>query len=577
MRSARFAAVIGITVAAFGTLSLNSPGTAHALGPLTMATASALPTVGGGTADGGTEPRETVVSTGAHPGYYVISNVSSTATVWESNDGGKTDPWHITGAIANQTQPSIDVDIASMPAGSAHPGRLIAVELDFAVISFDISYSDDGGVNWTVSGTAPFNLNALPGGHLADQDRPWLATGPGDRAYLLFHNLASGTVTHNMYVETSTDDGANFAAPTPVTTPGTQAFTDLQCADSGGPTNLFVNPRDGRVYAVFGTRSAQPAGGGCAASITGPFEVNVVAATRVWVATAPVGGTTDPTQWQQSLAVDDLLTGQIVGMQLAPGALDSADNLFILYPESVTTYPNYDGAAIKYVHATQTDIVANPFGALGPAHQIWSATVTVAASGGAGHLLPHIVAGGPGEIDFAYFEGDEIAGATPATSANWFLVAGQTLDALDANPAITTLRVSYPGSPVQPQAAYGKETASQMMGACGTGPAAGVENGTICGRSTDVWGIALDAAGGLQVTWPSASAGNFGCSSTVTAPPPCTTWVTTQTDGPTIAPPGPGQNVPEAPVAVALTVIGGGAAMLGLAWSRRSRRRTSIA
>jgi len=563
MRSGRIAVAAGIAIAAFSALSVGASRVAvRATGPFTMGTAVSLPT-----SDGGTEPRETVVSTGAHPGYYVISNSGGTAFVWKSNDGGRTDPWHTTDAtgIANQTMPSIDVDLVSMPAGSTHPGRLIAVELDFGGINFRISYSDDGGATWIISGTAPFNLNTLPGGQLADQDRPWLATGPGDRAYLLFHNLASGTANHNMYVETSTDGGANFAAPTPVTSPGTQAYTDLQCADSGGPSNLFVNPRDGRVYAIFGTRSAL-VGGGCAASITGPFEVNVVAATRVWVATAPMSGTTDPTQWQQSLAVDDLASGKIVGMQLGPAALDTANNLYVVYPESVNVYPNYDGGAIKYVHATQADILANPYGALGPPNQVWSAPVPVAPSGAAGHLLPHIVAGGAGQIDMAYFEGVETG--PPATTAGWFLVTAQTLDALDAHPAIAYQTIKYPGTPVAQQPAYSGWTASQMMGACGTGPAAGVENGTVCARSTDVWAIALDSQGRLQVSWPSANAGQFGCGGTA-GKPPCTTWTTTQTDGPTIG--GlPGNGIPEAPIGPAiLAVVGAAAIAVGI------RRRRS--
>jgi hypothetical protein len=522
-----------------------------------MATATALPT-----SDGGTEPRETVVTAGAHPGYYTISNTGGTAFVWESNDGAT--GWHQTNTtgIANQTMPSIDVDIVSMPAGSTHPGRLVAVELDFGGINFRISYSDDGGATWTVSGTAPLNTNNAPGGQLADQDRPWLATGPGDRAYLLFHNLASGTVTHNMYVSTSTDEGADFGAPIPVTTPGTQAWTDLQCADSGGPSNVFVNPADGRVYAVFGTRSA-PAGGGCAASVTGSFEVNVVAATRVWVASAPAAGTADPTQWIQSLAVDDSTPGQIVGMQLGPAAIDSAGNVYVLYPESPNAYPNYDGAAIRYVHAKQADLIANPFGLSGPSAQAWSKPVTVAPQGGAGHLLPHLVAGGPGQIDMAYFEGVEIPGSTPATTAKWFLVTAQTLDALDPIPAIAYQTINYPGTPAAPKPAYSGYTASQMMGACGSGPAAGVENGTICARSTDVWGIALDAKGAFQVTWPAAPATTFGCSS------PCNdTFVTTQTGGPLI-PAGATVTVPESPLGAAALLAVAGATTAALMRRRR--------
>jgi hypothetical protein len=573
MKSARFAAALGVAVAGFGTLSLVSHGAVHGLGPFTMATAIGLPT-----SDGGTEPRETVVSTGPHPGYYVISNTGGTATVWESNDGGKTDPWHITGpiAIGNQTVPTIDVDIVSMPAGSTNPGRLIAIELDFGGVNFRTSYSDDGGVNWTVSTTtgSPVVTTAPSTTQLADQDRPWLATGPNDRAYLLFHNLASGVANHNMYVATSNDGGAHFDAPQPVTIPNTQAYLDLQCADSGGPSNLFVNPRDGRVYAVFGTRSSAVAGG-CGASVTGTLEVNVVAATRVWVATAPAASTETPGAWTQSLAVDDNTSGFIVGMQLAPAALDSADNLYVVYPESTHQYPNYDGAAIKFVHAPQNGalgIVANPYGLLGPANQVWSAPVTVdpPVAGAPGDLLPHVVAGGSGQIDVAYFHGQIIPNSSPAT-IGWYLVTAQSLDALDSTPVVSPpTPINYPGGPPAPVAAYSGWTASQMMGACNpSGPAAGVLNGLNCNRSTDVWGVALDSQGAFQVTWPGAPLGNFGCSS------PCNeTFVTTQTDGPTIGPPGPGPDVPEAPFGLPLIAIGGVVAAAAGVWSRR--RRASI-
>ena len=127
------------------------------------------------------------------------------------------------------------------------------------------------------------------------------------------HNLASGVLSHNMWVATSTDNGATFGPYVPITLPGQQAYEDLACADSGGPSNLFVNPRTGRVYAVFGTRSSTvAASGGCGASGTGSFEINVVAATRVWVASAAALDTADATKWTQSLAVDDDAAGNIV-------------------------------------------------------------------------------------------------------------------------------------------------------------------------------------------------------------------------------------------------------------------------
>jgi hypothetical protein len=49
-----------------------------------------------------------------------------------------------------------------------------------------------------------------------------------------------------------------------------------------------------------------------------------------------------------------------------------------------------------------------------------------------------------------------------------------------------------------------------MMGACGSGPAAGVKNGFVCGRSTDVWGIGIDNQCHLVVSWPVQSNGSGG-------------------------------------------------------------------
>ena len=453
--------------------------------------------------DGGTEPRVTVTPDGRR---WVVSNHNGTAVVYESTDGvhwskTATDP-------SDQQLPSIDVDIVS-----TRTGRLIAVELDFVAISLITSYSDDGGRTWTPTASFPL-APPLNGTQLADQDRPWLAVGPDDpgthqpRVYLLFHNLLSGAATHQMWVVTSTDGGATWGLPTPTTLPGSQAWLDLQCADSGGPSNIVVNQTTGQVYAVFGTRSSVL--GGCGASVTGPFEINVVAATRVWVATAPADGTTNAGQWTQSLAVDDSASNHIVGMQLAPGAVDKAGNVYVFYPESPNAYPDYDGAALRYVHAS-ADLSA------------WSAPVTVAPSGGAGHLLPHIVAGDPGKLDFAYFSGETQATGEPL----WYATAAQTLDGLSATPHIEETRLS-------PVATY-QWTGSHMMGACGSGPAAGVQNGFECSRSTDVWGIALDAQCRAVVTWPVQSNGSDGA--TPNAHDTEGTYVAVQTSGPALCTP----------------------------------------
>jgi hypothetical protein len=259
-----------------------------------------------------------------------------------------------------------------------------------------------------------------------------------------------------------------------VSTPGQQDYADLQCADSGGPSNIMVDQRTGRVYVVFGTRSSPV--GGCGGQ---PPEVNVVAANRVWVVSAPADSTATPGAWTPHLAVND--TGppaHIVGMQLAPGAVDAAGNVYVAYPESVHDYPDYDGAAIKVVHASANDL------------DHWSAPTVVAKPGGAGNVLPHIVAGAPGRIDVAWYHGVTVQDRKP----DWYSYAAQSLDALSAAPHWTRVRLSR-------VLAEHNQTASELMGACMQGPKATL-NGFRCSRSTDVNGIAIDSCGNLVVAWP---------------------------------------------------------------------------
>src|SRR4051812_20794464 len=167
------------------------------------------------------EPR---IAVGPDGKYWAVTNAddqTGTAWVYGSSDKGR----HFTkvpAPIAGQVGPTPDVDIVVLPSG-----RIIASELDDAGINFPTSYSDDGGKTWTQSVGAT---------QLADQDRQWFAHGPKDPktgqypVYLLYHNLASGQAQHNMFVSKSTDSGATFGVPVPITLPGeSDAYADLQC------------------------------------------------------------------------------------------------------------------------------------------------------------------------------------------------------------------------------------------------------------------------------------------------------------------------------------------------------------
>ena len=473
----------------------------------------------------GQEPR---IAVGRDDARYAITltgrgiNGGAKAVVYRSRDGGQT--WQKTETDIPQRAASIDVDVITLPSG-----RLIATELDYGGIDFPTAYSDDGGKTWTASRGSE---------ELADQDRQWLATGPlpkdaktGDQppVYLLFHNLASGVAQHNMFVAKSSDGGATFGPPVPVATPGSDAYLDLQCSDSGGPSNITVNPQTGRIYAFYTTRAAPSDNGdagGCGAPIFGqPIEFNIVNGTRVWVATSADGS---PGSWANSLAVDDAKSGQVVSMQLAYGALDNAGNVYVAYPESPHPYPNLEGAAIKLRWQTpDKDGLLSDKGWSPPATLV-PADPTDGIVGGAN--LVHLAAGDPGRVAVAYYYGAPVKGQ----STPYFSHILQSYDAQSPTPHVVDAQVSD-------VPAY-KWSTSEMMGLCAdskqAGPLQGVYAGLQCDRSTDVWGIALDASCRVMSTWTSwAAKGRDGTTDGLPNAAPGT-FVTTQTDGPGLCAPG---------------------------------------
>jgi len=426
-----------------------------------------------------TEPR---VAVGPNGTRWAVSNDSAfRAVVFSSRDGTA---WTATESVpSGQLIPSPDTDIVV-----TRTRRVIAAELEgLPDTHIVVSYSDDRGQSWrTSSGMVP-----------ADTDRPWLAVGPDDpathrpRVYVLFHNLLSGLATHNMFVQTSADNGASFGPLVPVTLPGSQAWLDLQCADSGGPSAIVVSPVDGRVYVSFGTRSA-PAGGGCGASITGGAAVNVVPPSRHWVLWSPDAS---PGSWRASLAVDDSARQLVVGAQGAGLAVDRAGNVYVAYPEG--TRPNtLSGSAVRYVWAR-------------PGLARWSSPVTVAAPSAGGHLLVNVAAGRPGRIMVSYMAGDGSGDRTL-----WYSTAAEVTGALSASARVSEVRLS------ERVAFVGG--ADDNEGRCASGPLGGIEGGLFCGRIPDVYGITVGRDGRASIAWPAASNAFAGGGS----------YVSTQTSGP---------------------------------------------
>jgi hypothetical protein len=381
------------------------------------------------------------------------------------------------GLPAGQTSATPDVDIVAMPTG-----RLLASELDDAGINFPTSWSDNRGKTWTASTGST---------QIADQDRQWFAHGPAlpgskqPRVYLLYHNLASGQAQHNMFVATSTDGGESFGVPVPITLPGSDAYTDLQCADSGGPSAIWVNQHDGTIYAEFTTRASPTPGGdigGCGTIATGqPFEFNIVAATRVWLAQSTDGGQT----WTNSLAVDDADSGQIVSMQVASGGLDRAGNVYVAYPEGPLgrVYPNYAGGGVKFKWARPAK----------SGNLKWSGAKTLvpASKAAPGNVLVHMQAGDPGRLMTQYWRGQARGNKKPV----WHMYASMTTNGLAKKPKVIEKRID--------RVPTDTGTASDLMGACTEGnPASGIVNGLACGRSPDVWGLTATHGCRAVSVWP---------------------------------------------------------------------------
>ena len=439
-------------------------------------------------AAGGTEPQVAVAPDGTR---YLITGANTTdgaksgLRIYRSSAGS--DRWAPTaGQMVGSREPGPDVAITV-----ASTGRIVALEEDSAALSLVTNYSDDGGRTWQQSSGME---------QLADQDRPWLAAGPHGLVYLLFHNGFSSNATHNMYIETSADGGASFGPPVPITLPGTAAWADLQCADSGGPSALVVNSHTGRLYAVWGTRHG-PAGG-CGVQPPTPFTL--VPANRIWVATSP-----DATagSWSTSLAVDDSKSGNVVGMQLSPAALDSAGNVWLAWTTPPHGYPDYSGAGIALAHAD-------------PQLRHWSKPLTVVPAAEPGHLLPQLVAGSPGRLALLFLTG------SGQRRTVWRPEVAVVSGALTQHPTVTASLLSA-------LADY-KGSATAMEGSgCdpSTSPVATVENNPVtCPRSADVIGLALDRECRVVATWPSLSpASNSVLGESVDA-----TWAATQTGGPSL-------------------------------------------
>jgi hypothetical protein len=137
----------------------------------------------------------------------------------------------------------------------------------------------------------------------------------------------------------------------------------------------------------------------------------------------------------------------------------------------------------------------------------------------------HLAAGDPGKIAVAYYRGVREPGQAKPV---WYTHVLHSLNVRDASPEVVDQQVSD-------VPAY-RWTASEMMGVCSdpADPTGGVQNGLVCSRSTDVWGITEDAQCRVGLVWPTMGPSTADADGGTNGLPNAQngTWVTTQTGGP---------------------------------------------
>ena len=193
---------------------------------------------------------------------------------------------------------------------------------------------------------------------------------------------------------------------------------------------------------------------------------------RVGVASSPDGSLGS---WTSSLAYD--AAPRTISASFESAGVDKAGNVFVAFAETAHGYPSFGQASIRYVWSRSGGTA-------------WSAPVTVTAGAPIGTYDPTLVTTGIGRLAIAYFLGKP---ATPQPS--WTLRLATVKGATSAHPVVTH-------TVIDDRIAY-RDSADSMGGSCsGSGPLAGLQNGFVCNRANDDFGLALDKHCRLVVVYP---------------------------------------------------------------------------
>jgi hypothetical protein len=174
--------------------------------------------------------------------------------------------------------------------------------------------------------------------------------------------------------------------------------------------------------------------------------------------------------WTDSLAVDTAAARKFIALQYAGIAVDAGSNVWLSYTQSLRPDDYTSEIRVRSAPAGGT---------------AWRTPITIPGTAG-GSLFAHVVAGDRGKVAVAWFQ---------RRGSEWFPHLGVSTDALSRHPHWSTVQLS--GEPTH------RGSPAAMAAACGTGPTSGLQQGLVCGRYLDNFGMAVDRAGRAMVAYPS--------------------------------------------------------------------------
>lgn len=462
----------------------------------TLAFAPAVPTEPGGAP--GSEPSAVVTADGVRlvtwQGGDPVDR-SDDGLTWRQATGGHDSAGCVDPQGTKELFDAGDVDIAVDADGhTVYVSSLSFNEMDGIGVDIMTGTRDAAGAyRWAIT-----NCHA---GETAS-DRPWIAAGPHHGDLVLYEK--------DLHLETpivrvSHDGGATFGPISPV-------LTDPRYADYAAQVfnGNFAVAHDGTIYVPFLVPDPKDEPAGVASSQGFPVTDVVVAV-----------GHEDPTTHAVTF-VDHRITPAAtappsagnVAYIFASLALDTADHPVVAWSGAGAMSGPYD----VYMSSCAT-ACSEPVSELNPLASTWSPPVKVSSGpsdpvAGGNHVFPLVVAGGPGRVALAWYgtsyTGDPTGGAVAGTfgsspppgQENWRTYVATATDWQPGSATAPTFSVAdASGHVIHSGDICIGGTFCDLAGAPTCPPLGCGDRGLF-----DNFGLTIDPAGGVLVTWTDQSA-----------------------------------------------------------------------